>query len=137
VGTRFVYDSTVTEGAWEGGIAMGLLAAAILVANNVRDVETDRVAGKRTLAVLLGRRAARILFAAVVLGAFAAVVVGVLRNAVPTATLVTLGALPLAISPLVAVTAKADGPSLIGALQGTARLQLAFAALWFLGVVFG
>jgi 1,4-dihydroxy-2-naphthoate octaprenyltransferase len=137
VGTRFVYDGTVTSGAWEGGVAMGFLAAAILVANNVRDIDTDRMAGKRTLAVLLGRGRTRVLFTVLVVGAFLAVVTAVVRAAVPAVTLVTLAAVPLAVGPVSAVVGRSDGPSLIAALRGTARLQLAVAALWFVGVVAG
>ena len=66
VGTRYVFDRTAPADAWLSGVSMGFLAAAILVANNVRDIETDRTAGKRTLAVMLGRQAARWMYAALV-----------------------------------------------------------------------
>ena len=77
-GTRFVYDQVVGLDAWIGGIVMGCLATAILVANNIRDLATDAAAGKRTLAVKLGRHRTRTLFSAVVLAAFAIVAVSVL-----------------------------------------------------------
>ncbi|MBI5156383.1 MAG: 1,4-dihydroxy-2-naphthoate octaprenyltransferase, partial [Acidimicrobiia bacterium] len=56
VGSRFVHDATITAEAWLLAVPVGFLVTAILVANNVRDIDTDRTAGKRTLAVRLGRR---------------------------------------------------------------------------------
>ena len=56
VGNRFVHDATLTQEAWLLAIPVGFLVTAILVANNVRDIDTDRTANKRTLAVILGRR---------------------------------------------------------------------------------
>ena len=95
-GSAYVQVESVPAEAWWGAVAMGLLACGILLANNIRDVPTDRVAGKRTLAVRIGAPAARRLYAACVAGAFVAVVaIGVLR---PWALLGLL-ALPLAIRP--------------------------------------
>ena len=61
-GTTFVQVGTVNIESWLGGVAAGLLACAVLMVNNLRDLDQDRLAGKRTLAVLVGSRAARILF---------------------------------------------------------------------------
>ncbi len=135
VGTRYVYDRTAPADAWVSGIAMGLLAAAILVANNVRDRETDQVAGKRTLAVIVGRNPARWLYAAMVLGSFAVIAVAVPFGFLPTPSLLTLLALPLTVSPIRTIFAETAGPPLIGVLKGTARLQLVFAALLAVGVL--
>jgi 1,4-dihydroxy-2-naphthoate octaprenyltransferase len=135
VGTRYVYDQTAPGDAWVCGIAMGLLAAAILVANNVRDSDTDRVVGKRTLAVILGRNPARWLYAVLVLGSFAVVAVAVLFGTLPAWSLVTLLALPLAVSPIRAIFTETAGPPLIQVLKRTARLQLVFAALLAVGVL--
>jgi 1,4-dihydroxy-2-naphthoate octaprenyltransferase len=132
VGSAYVQLERVPAAAWWGGLAVGLLACAILLANNIRDIDTDRVAGKRTLAVRIGARAARGLFIACVGGAFAAVAaVGVVY---PPA-LIGLAAVPLAIPPVRLVTTRSDPPSLVAALVGTARLQLAVALLLSLGLV--
>jgi 1,4-dihydroxy-2-naphthoate octaprenyltransferase len=135
VGTRYVYDQTAPADAWVGGIAIGLLAAAILVANNVRDTDTDRLAGKRTLAVILGRNPARWLYAVMVLGSFAVVAAAVLLGTLPVWSLLTLVALPLTVSPIRTIFTETAGPPLIGVLKDTARLQLVFAALLAVGVL--
>ncbi|MCL1693076.1 MAG: 1,4-dihydroxy-2-naphthoate polyprenyltransferase [Actinomycetia bacterium] len=135
VGTRYVYDRTAPADAWVGGIAIGLLAAAILVANNVRDTDTDRAAGKRTLAVLLGRNPARWLYAVMVLGSFAVVAAAVVLSTLPAWSLFTLLALPLTISPIRTIFTETAGPPLIGVLKTTARLQLVFATLLAVGVL--
>jgi 1,4-dihydroxy-2-naphthoate octaprenyltransferase len=131
-GSAYVQVERVPATAWWGGLAVGLLACAILLANNIRDIDGDRTAGKRTLAVRTGARAARALFAACIAGAFVAVVaVGVLE---PPA-LIALAAIPLAIVPVRLVATRTDPPSLVAALVGTARLELAVAVLLTLGLV--
>ena len=135
VGTRYVYDRTAPADAWVGGIALGLLAAAILVANNVRDIDTDRIAGKRTLAVMLGRTSARWMYAAMVIGAFAVIAVAVAAAVLPMWSLLSLGALPFAAGPIRTIFTEVTGPPLIGVLKATARLQLLFAALLAVGVL--
>jgi len=135
VGTRYVYDRTAPADAWVSGISMGLLAAAILVANNVRDSDTDRVAGKRTLAVVLGRNPARVVYATMVLGSFAVVAAAVPVGTLPTWSLLTLLALPLTVPPIRTIFVETAGPPLIGVLKDTARLQLVFAALLAVGVL--
>ena len=135
VGTRYVYDQTAPADAWISGVAIGLLAAAILVANNVRDSDTDRVAGKRTLAVILGRDAAQWVYAVMVLGSFAVIAAAVPLGTLPSWSLLTLLALPLTVSPIRTIFTETAGPPLIGVLKGTARLQLAFSALLSMGVL--
>jgi len=124
--------------AWEAfalAVPVGLLAAAILVVNNVRDLETDRRAGKRTLAVRLGRPRARALYAAMVTGAFlTAPLPWVLGSLSPWLALVVL-AVPLAVPVVRTVRTRTDGPALNGALAGTGRLQLAFCALLSAGIL--
>jgi 1,4-dihydroxy-2-naphthoate octaprenyltransferase len=112
-------------------VPVGLGAVAILLANNVRDVDGDRLAGKRTLAVRLGRARARDLFAGVVAAIFAsAALLGLARPPV----LVTLAAIPLAIPPVRLVRTRTDGPGLIAALGATARLQLVVSLLLTAGL---
>ena len=134
VGTRYVFDETAPTSAWVGGVVMGLLASAILIANNVRDIETDRSSGKHTLAVILGRSAARRLFAATISGAFVAVVIGVATAALPSGALLMLIAAPLALGPISVVLTHVEGPALITALKATARLQILSAVLLGIGV---
>jgi 1,4-dihydroxy-2-naphthoate polyprenyltransferase len=131
-GSAYVQLERVPTTAWWGAVAVGLLACAILLANNIRDIDTDRVTGKRTLPVLLGAPAARGLFVGCVAGAFVAVAaVGVLY---PPA-LIALAALPLAVQPVRLVMTRRDPPSLVAALVGTARLELVVAVLLALGLI--
>lgn len=129
VGSRYVHDMSAPIAAWLAAIPVGMLVTAILVANNYRDIDTDRASGKRTLAVLIGRDRTRNLFAVLVLGAFAVTVVFALAGSLPVTTLFTAFLLPLAGVPIRIVVTRTDGPALIRALKGTARLHL-----WF-GVV--
>ena len=129
VGTRFVYDGTAAREAWIGGVVMGLLAAAILVANNVRDIETDRAAGKRTLAVVIGRQRSTVLYDLCVFGAFAVIVGGVTFDALPPGALLSLGIVPFALRPARTLAQESDGRALVGVLKTTARLELAVAVV--------
>ena len=124
VGSRFVYDSTAPLSAWMLAIPVGMLATAILVANNYRDLETDARAGKRTLAVLLGPQNTKILFAVLVYGAFPVIVVFGLVGWTPVATLFGAFWVPFATKPVALVQSATDGPSLVRALKLTARLHL-------------
>jgi 1,4-dihydroxy-2-naphthoate octaprenyltransferase len=137
VGTRYVYDRTAPAEAWWAAVAMGLLASAILVANNVRDVHTDAAAGKRTLAVMIGDDAGRRLYAAMVAGAFVTIAVAVLVGALPTWALLALVAIPRAGVLVRTMFAATSPPALIGVLKGTAQLQLVFALLLSVGIMAG
>jgi 1,4-dihydroxy-2-naphthoate octaprenyltransferase len=116
-------------------LAVGFLVTAILVVNNVRDIETDQRAGKRTLAVRIGRPRTRQLYAALLGAAFVAVPVTLLATGGPAWGLLALGAAPLARRPLAAVMTRTDGPSLNGALAGTGALLAAFSVLLAGGLV--
>jgi len=132
LGSAYVQHETAPAVAWWGALAVGLPACGILLANNIRDVETDVVAGKRTLAVRVGAARARTLYALCIGGALLAVVVcGVLE---PPALLALLAA-PLAIGPVRWVRTRSDPPALVRALIGTARFQLVLAALLAVGLV--
>jgi 1,4-dihydroxy-2-naphthoate octaprenyltransferase len=126
VGTTFVQTGAVEGLAVAAAVPVGLLIVAILVVNNLRDVEGDAAVGKRTLAVLVGDRGTRVLFTALIGVAFAVVVaIGVVR---PWALLGLLAA-PLAVPPVRTVLSGGRGPVLIGALQGTGLLTLATGVL--------
>ncbi len=134
VGSAYVQHRHVPATAWWAALAVGLPACGILLANNVRDVETDVVSGKRTLAVRVGAARARALYASCIAVAIVAVVaMGVLH---PWA-LLGLGAVPLAVTPVRLVLTRSDPPSLVGALVGTVRFQLVLAALLALGLWIG
>ena len=115
-------------------LAVGFLATAILVVNNVRDLETDRRAGKMTLAVRFGRPRTRSLYALLIVAAFAAVPITLLAADGPAWGLLALLAAPLVQRPLSAVMTRTDGPSLNGALAGTGALLAAFSALLAAGL---
>ena len=138
-GSAYVQAETVPAAAWWASVPMGLLAVAILVVNNLRDIPTDAVAGKRTLAVRLGDRRTRTLYRACIVGAFAAIVLGVLVDAVDQESgltpwsLLALAAAVAAVGPFERV-ARAQGRDLTGVLVGTARLQVVFGALLALGL---
>ena len=132
------YFAQTEELAWEAlvlAVPVGLLASAILVVNNVRDLETDRRAGKRTLAVRLGRERVRGLFVAMIAGAFASAPLPWLFGSLSPWLLLCWLALPLALPLVRVVRTRTDGPSLNRALAGTGRLQLAFCALLSAGLL--
>ncbi|MFM9043272.1 MAG: UbiA family prenyltransferase, partial [bacterium] len=116
-------------------ISVGLLSTAILVVNNFRDMETDRRAGKNTLAVKLGRQATRRIYLAMIGGSFLLVPLLLVLLDGPWLALLTLLAIPFAIGPTRAVTGKVDGPALNGALAGTGVLLAAFGLFCTLGLL--
>jgi 1,4-dihydroxy-2-naphthoate polyprenyltransferase len=138
-GTAYVQAERIAPSAWWSGVAMGLLAVAILEANNIRDVPTDEAAGKRTLAVRIGERTARSLYRAAVVTAFAIIALGVVagiadrRFGMPQWALLALASWPLAIRPMELV-GTARGRDLIPVLEASAKVQLAFGALLALGL---
>jgi 1,4-dihydroxy-2-naphthoate polyprenyltransferase len=116
-------------------IAIGFLATAILVVNNVRDVETDRRAGKMTLAVRMGRAGAVSLYRMLVLGAYVVLPIALVAGDASLLPLIGLASLPLAIGPLRIVGTRSDGPSLNRALAGTGALLGAFSLLVSVGLL--
>ena len=135
VGTNYAHDTVASTEAWLLAVPVGLLAVALLVINNIRDIDTDRAAGKRTLAVIIGRHRSRHLFAAVVGVPFVLVVAYAAAGATPPWTALAVLALPLAWRPVTVAYREVGGPALIGALRGTARLQAAFGVLVAAGAI--
>jgi 1,4-dihydroxy-2-naphthoate octaprenyltransferase len=130
-GTAYVQMSAFSWLALAASVPAGLLACALLMVNNLRDIRTDTVAGKRTLTVLLGDARSRVMYVVTMLVPFGlAALLGVFR---PLA-LITLLALPLARIPIRSVRAGATGPALIKALGETGRLQLAFGIAFTIGL---
>ena len=127
-GTELLQTGRASAAGVLVSLPVGLLATAILLVNNVRDVDADRRAGKRTVVVRLGRRAGRGLYAGTLAVAFAlpAVIAVTLSSATP---LVAWLSTPLVAPPLRAVLRSSDGAALNAALAETARLHLAFAVL--------
>ena len=135
VGSYYVQTEELRWEAFALAVPVGLLSSAILVVNNVRDIDTDRRAGKHTLAVKLGRERARALFTAMVVLSFAAPVVILALGGLTPWLLITLAALPLGVPLIRTVSSRSDGPSLNGALAGTGRLLAVFSVLLSAGVL--
>ena len=134
VGTTYVLAERITALAWQLGVAVGALACALLVTNNLRDIPTDREVGKKTLAVRLGDARTRTLFVALVVGG---VLVG--AGAVwerPLAAFIAV-VLLVAIEPVRRVRAGAAGRDLIAVLGATARVQLVFGVVATLSLAIG
>jgi 1,4-dihydroxy-2-naphthoate octaprenyltransferase len=130
-GTAYVQMRVFSWLGLAASVPAGLLACALLMVNNLRDIRSDTQAGKRTLAVLLGDARSRIAYTAMLLVPFG--VAALLAFFRPLA-LVTVVALPLARIPVRSVRAGASGPALIKALGQTGRLQLAFGIALTIGL---
>ena len=123
-----------TSAGWWGAIGVGALASAILVANNLRDIPTDREHGKRTLAVRMGESGTRVFYVALVAVAF--VMTGLASFTSPWALLAVLAA-PLLVRPMRAVLGGAVGRGLVPALAGTGLFQLVWSLLLAVGLAAG
>jgi 1,4-dihydroxy-2-naphthoate octaprenyltransferase len=134
-GSYFVQTEHLTWEAFALAVPVGLLAAAILMVNNVRDLETDRRAGKRTLAVRLGSSTARALYAGMVFGAYVTLLPTWVAGSLDAWVLLPVLTLPLALKLAAEVSERTDGPSLNAALARTGLLQLTFCVLLSAGVL--
>jgi 1,4-dihydroxy-2-naphthoate octaprenyltransferase len=128
-GSHYAQTEDLTWEAFALAVPVGFLASAILVVNNVRDLETDRRAGKRTLAVRLGRDRARGLYAAMVYGAFVTAPIPWILGSLSAWLFLPWVVLPLAVSLVRTVRNHTDGPTLNAALGRTGMLQLLFCIL--------
>jgi 1,4-dihydroxy-2-naphthoate polyprenyltransferase len=124
VGTRYVHDQTTPPDAWWLGAVMGMLAAAILVANNLRDLDTDTRVNKRTLAVMLGRPRARTLYTGLVFGSFVLIAVGPIVGVTHPLTALACMLVGLSVPLIRTARTETEAAPLIPLLAGTARLQL-------------
>jgi 1,4-dihydroxy-2-naphthoate octaprenyltransferase len=134
-GSYFVQVKHVSWEAFALAVPVGLLAASILVVNNYRDIDTDRRAGKGTLAVRLGRERTRILFASMVYLAYLATPVSWLFGPLKPWVLLPWLTIPIAAPIVRIVRNRTDGASLNGALAQTGMLQLAFCTLLAAGLL--
>ena len=130
-GTAYVQMKALSWLGLAASVPAGLLACALLMVNNLRDIGTDKLAGKRTLAVMLGDARSRMGYVLTLLAPFG---VAALLAFFRPFTLLTVLALPLARLPVRSVRAGASGPALIRALGQTGRLQLAFGIAFTIGL---
>lgn len=136
-GSYYVQTLTLTPAVVTASFAVGALVTAILVVNNYRDIDTDRRAGKRTMAVRLGRRGAQVEYAALLAFAFLLPVVMWLMENASVWVMLSWLTLPLAMQLIQTLRSATDGPTLNKTLAGTARLGLLFSLLLAAGIVLG
>jgi 1,4-dihydroxy-2-naphthoate octaprenyltransferase len=135
-GSYFVQTEELRWEAVALGVPVGLLAAAILVVNNVRDIETDRRAGKRTLAVRLGRERAVAVFAAMLVLAFVALpAIWLASGDLEAWILVPILSMPLAPRLVRTLATRRDGPALNKLLADTGQLLAVFSVLLAAGLL--
>jgi 1,4-dihydroxy-2-naphthoate octaprenyltransferase len=136
VGSYFVQTEDLRWEAFALSVPVGLLAAGILLVNNIRDADTDRRAGKKTLAVRLGRDGARGLFVACLVGSYVIVpLVAIFGRDISPLVLLAFLSLPLAVPLVRVVRERTDGPSLNAALARTGMLLALFSLLLSIGLL--
>jgi 1,4-dihydroxy-2-naphthoate polyprenyltransferase len=133
VGTAYIQTETISTLSVVASVPVGLLAVALLITNNLRDIPGDAVTGKRTLAVRLGDAATRRFYVVIVVLTFVVGVGSALSR--PGAVLCLLAA-PLAIAPVRTVLGGAKGRELIAVLAATAKVQLVFGVAYAIGLSF-
>ncbi|MGO4341955.1 1,4-dihydroxy-2-naphthoate polyprenyltransferase [Pedococcus sp. 2YAF34] len=131
LGTLYTQAKELTWVGLAGAVGVGAIASAILVANNLRDIPTDEVSGKRTLAVRLGDRRTRLLYGALVTVSLLMVVL--VASSQPFVLLALL-ALAVLWKPLQALRAGATGRDLVPVLAATGLFEIAYAALFAVGM---
>ncbi|MFL3021619.1 MAG: 1,4-dihydroxy-2-naphthoate polyprenyltransferase [Acidimicrobiales bacterium] len=134
VGTTYLHDEQISALAVGVAVPVGLLAVALLVTNNLRDLPQDDLVGKRTLAVRMGDRPTRALYVVVVVMAFLSLpYLSLLRPG----ALLAFAAVPLAVVPIRSVIKGASGQELIPVLGATGKLQMAYGATLCVGLALG
>jgi 1,4-dihydroxy-2-naphthoate polyprenyltransferase len=134
-GTYYVQAGFVSAAVWWMTIPPGLIITAILVVNNLRDLENDRKAGKRTLAVILGERATKTQYLICMLAAYVALPLAAWLGFVPWSSLLAWFSLPLALRATRTVFTQRGRP-LNAALAGTGQTALLFSILFWVGLLF-
>jgi 1,4-dihydroxy-2-naphthoate octaprenyltransferase len=134
-GTYYVQAGFVSAAAWWMAIPPGLIITAILVVNNLRDLENDRKGGKHTLAVILGERASKAEYLICIFAAYLVIPLEAFLRVIPWSSLLTWLSLPLAIKTgRIVLTQK--GRPLNNALAGTGQLALLFSILFWISLLF-
>lgn len=134
-GTYYLQALTLNAAVVTAAVPVGTLTVAILVVNNLRDIETDRQAGKRTLAVMLGARGTRLEYVLLLAVAYAVPWLVLLADWASALVLLPWLTLPLALGLVRRLYKTVEGPPLNRVLAGTANLDLAFSLLLALGLV--
>jgi 1,4-dihydroxy-2-naphthoate octaprenyltransferase len=134
-GTEYVETGRVTALGVLMGCGTGFLATAILVLNNLRDIDTDRAAGKRTLATRIGRDRTRWLLVVLVCGAFAVPIAAFVTRLASVTVMAMHFGIPIASMPVRTAFATASPPLLVRALKQMAMAELAYALLFTLGIL--
>ena len=135
VGTAYVETGRVTTLAVLMGCGVGFMATAILVLNNLRDIDTDTAAGKRTLATRIGRRPTRVLLLGLVCAAFAVPIVIFTTGLAGVTVMAMHVGIPIAAMPVRTAFATTAAPQLVAALKRMAAAELAYALLFTLGIL--
>ncbi len=133
VGSTYVQLGWIPWLAWACAVPVGALATALLVVNNLRDIPTDAVAGKKTLAVRIGDKRTRVLYVVLMVLPYLAIpfIAGLGRRWL---AVIAFAAIFLAHKPVLGVLEGAKGPALIPVLVGTARVQLVYGVLLSVGL---
>ena len=132
-GTYYVQAGSVSPAAWWMAVPPGLIVTAILVVNNLRDLENDRIAGKHTLAVILGERGTKIQYLLCMGIAYLVLPLAAWMGIVPWTTMLAWLSLPIAYR-AARVTLTQKGSPLNAALAGTGQAALAFSLLFWVGL---
>ena len=135
IGTVYVETGRITALSVLMGCGVGFLATAVLVLNNLRDIDTDAAAGKRTLATRLGRQNTRILLLVLVAAAFAVPIVVFMTNLASVTVMAMHFGIPIASVPVRTAFASTSPPELVRALKRMAATELAYALLFTLGIL--
>jgi 1,4-dihydroxy-2-naphthoate octaprenyltransferase len=133
-GTYYVQVGSVSAAAWWMSVPIGLIITAILVVNNLRDLENDRKAGKHTLAVRLGESATKTEYVFCMAVAYLLLPVLIVLKIIPVTSLIAWFSFPIAIKTLRTVLTQAGRP-LNAALAGTGQTAFLYSVLFWVGML--